>query len=462
MPSRFSGLTFGVLAPKPAKTRLSAHKGSRRPGIRARAPRVHHFLGLAISLLLAASMWFYTQGILIPYQRAEAARYGRPRGNLSDLYPRWLGARELLLHGQDPYSRQVTRQIQVGYFGRELDPRRPNDPKDQNAFAYPVYVVFLLAPLVNLDFSLVRSVFTWVLAALILASVLLWLKALGWQVSRTSKLILLLLTIGSYPAVQAIKLQQLTIVVSALIAAAAASLAAGWLALAGLLLAFSTIKPQLVAPVLIVLILWVAGGWSKRWPALASFMAAMACLVIGGELVLPGWIVKFVSALSAYRQYTGGISILQELLSPAGGAITAAVLLILLALLAWKCRREPAGSEPFGLMLSLSLAITLLVIPTWSPYNQILLLPAVLLLLRKWRALSRLGPLPRLLYLTVAGLILWPWCATVYLSGLCFLQSCAAAEHAVALPVASLLLIPFGITALLGMYAVRRRGALST
>jgi hypothetical protein len=108
------------------------------------------------------------------------------------------------------------------------------------------------------------------------------------------------------------------------------------------------------------------------------------------------------------------------------------------------------------------LAITLLVIPTWSPYNQILLLPAVLLLLRKWRALSRLGPLPRLLYLTVAGLILWPWCATVYLSGLCFLQSCAAAEHAVALPVASLLLIPFGITALLGMYAVRRRGALST
>ncbi len=406
-------------------------------------------------------MWFYVQGILIPYQKADAARYGRPRGNLSDLYPRWLGARELLLQGRDPYSRQVTREIQAGYYGRELDPTRANDPKDQMGFAYPVYVAFLLAPFLQLDFSLLRSAFTWVLAGLILASVLLWLKALGWKVSRSSKLIFLLLTIGSYPAAQGIKLQQLTIVVSALIAAAAAALAAGWLAVAGLLLAFSTVKPQLVVPLLIFLLLWVAGDWPKRWPLLASFTVTIACLVIGGELILPGWITKFISALAAYRQYTGGISILQELLSPVGGAIAMAGLLLLLALLAWKGRREPAGSEAFGLVLSLSLAVTLLVIPTWSPYNQVLLLPAVLVLIRKWRVMSRLGPLPRLLYLIVSALVLWPWCATLSLSVRWFLGSSLVAQRWVALPVATVLLIPFGITALLGIYAVRRRAGLS-
>ena len=61
--------------------------------------------------------------------------------DLSDLYPRWLGARELLLHHRDPYSPEVTREIQIGYYGRPLDPSRPQDPRDQQGFAYPAYVV---------------------------------------------------------------------------------------------------------------------------------------------------------------------------------------------------------------------------------------------------------------------------------------------------------------------------------
>src|SRR4051794_38817837 len=110
-------------------------------------------LGLLLWLLLAGSMCFYVQRILIPYQRADAASHGRPRGNLSDLYPRWLGARELLLHGRDPYSAEVTREIQAGYYGRQLDPNRDGDPKDQQGFAYPAYVVFLLAPVIKLPFA---------------------------------------------------------------------------------------------------------------------------------------------------------------------------------------------------------------------------------------------------------------------------------------------------------------------
>ena len=60
---------------------------------------------------MAGSVWFYVQRILIPYQIADAAAHGRPRGFLSDLYPRWLGARELLLHHCDPYTPDVTREI---------------------------------------------------------------------------------------------------------------------------------------------------------------------------------------------------------------------------------------------------------------------------------------------------------------------------------------------------------------
>src|SRR5512142_2210178 len=166
-----------MLAPKQAP----AASPTVRTAPRRRTVRRARPLAVALALLVAASMWLYVQGVLVPYQQADAVRYSRPRGNLSDLYPRWLGARELLLHGRDPYSRQVTREIQVGYYGRELDPSSPYDPKDQQGFAYPVYVAFLRAPFLHLEFGLMRTAFTWVLAGLIVATVLLWAKALGWH-----------------------------------------------------------------------------------------------------------------------------------------------------------------------------------------------------------------------------------------------------------------------------------------
>ena len=136
---------------------------------------------LPVALLLAASMWFYVQRVLIGYQMSYAAAHGVPRGNLSDLYPRWLGARELLLHHRDPYSAEVTREIQIGYYGRTLDSTRPEDPRDLAGFAYPVYVVFLLAPTVTLPFSIVQTGFRWLLIALTAASVPLWLRTFRWR-----------------------------------------------------------------------------------------------------------------------------------------------------------------------------------------------------------------------------------------------------------------------------------------
>src|ERR1700691_3865568 len=111
---------------------------------------------LMLALLAAASMWFYVDRILVGYQVADAAARDRPRGNLSDLYPRWLGARELLLHQRNPYGDDITIEIQTGYYGRALDPARPNDPKDQQGVAYAVYVVVLLAPFVGFPFHSVQ------------------------------------------------------------------------------------------------------------------------------------------------------------------------------------------------------------------------------------------------------------------------------------------------------------------
>ena len=209
-------------------------------------------------------MWFYVKKILIPYQVMDAAQVGRPRGLLSDLYPRWLGARELLLRGRDPYSPEVTRDIQRGVYGRELDSLRAKDPRDEQAFAYPVYVAFLLAPTITVDFEVLRPIASALLVAFVCLTVLLWNFVLATKLSRTGLLIALLLTLGSFPVVQGIRLQQLTIVVAGLLAVSFWARQSGRLLLSGVLMAIATIKPQIALLPVLALILWSLYDWKSR------------------------------------------------------------------------------------------------------------------------------------------------------------------------------------------------------
>jgi hypothetical protein len=406
--------------------------------------------GVLHALLLAGSMWFYVQHVLIAHQRADAVLHGIPRGNLSDLYPRWLGARELLLHGRDPYSREVTREIQIGYYGRPLDPERPSDPKDQQGFAYPLYVVFLLAPTVAAPFPAVQTGFRWFLIALTAASVLLWLRTLRWRPSLATTAILIVLTLGSFPILQAIKLQQLSLLVGGLVAATAALLTAEHLAFAGVFLALATIKPHLALPVTAWLLLWAISDWHRRQNLVWGFASTMAMLLAAAEYVLPGWIWRFREAIAAYRQYNDGAgSVLDVLVTPVWGSLLAGLMVLVLAILAWRFRRASTDSSAFNLMLVLVLAVTVVIVPKAAPYNQILLLPAILLAVRDWGVLGQKNLLTRVLFMICGFAIAWPWLAA---TGLTVASLCLPAElvqEGWALPVWTSLVIPLAVVALL-------------
>jgi hypothetical protein len=367
-------------------------------------------LALLLALLGAASAWCYADFILIPHEKNQAARDDLPRGNLSDLYPRWLGTRELLLHGRDPYTPQITREIQTGYYGRPLDPTRPNDPKDQQAFAYPLYVAFLLAPTVRLPFSQVQAGFRWLLVFLTLFSVPLWLRALRWRVSTIAVATWVVITLGSLPVIQGLKLQQLSLLVCALLAACTAAATNGALILAGILLAVATIKPQLTAIVAAWLLLWAFADWRSRKRLALSFALTMVALLIGSEVLLPGWVGRFRAAAAEYWQYTGGgKSILDVGLGTALGKPLAVLVLCALAILCWRMRREPADSPGFAWALSLVLAVTIIVIPTFALYNQLLLLPAFMLVVRSLPAVWEKGRMARWLVVITAVAVFWSW-----------------------------------------------------
>ncbi|MFI5069654.1 MAG: glycosyltransferase family 87 protein [Terriglobales bacterium] len=398
-------------------------------------------------------MWFYVRRVLVPYQRADAAIHGRPRGNLSDLYPRWLGARELLLRHRDPYSPEITREIQAGYYGRPLDPARADDPKDEEGFAYPVYVVFLLAPAIKLPFAIVEAGFLWILLILTMASVPLWLRAIGYRPHFPTIAILTILTLGSFPLAQGLELQQLSLVVSALIAAGLVLITRRDLWLAGIVLAISSIKPQLVLPVVCWLGLWALSNWKERKKLIYGFGLTMIVFVVAGELILPGWIGRFMNAVVAYRRYTHAMSILEVLTTEFVGRILDAIVVIGVARRCWKARREASGAFSFALATSLVLAATIVIAPTIAPYNQLLLLPGIFLVAGSENFLSSKNLSTRILCITAAVALFWPWIAAFGLTVASFILPAARVQQAWAFPFYTSIAIPLAVLALLFQYA---------
>ncbi len=392
------------------------------------------FGAFLLAALAAASMWFYVDQILVGYQIQEAAAHERPRGNLSDLYPRWLGARELLLHHRNPYGNDITLESQMGFYGRLLDSAKSNDPKDQEGFVYPVYVVFLLAPVIGLGFHEVQIFFHWLLLGLTAASVWLWLWGLRLRLPMLAVAIAVALMLGSAPAVQGIKLQQLSLLVAALLAGSVACVAGGFLFCGGVLLALATIKPQLAWPLVAWFLLWTVGEWRARRKLALGFGLTMALLLAGAEIILPGWWRMFAEAIGKYHQYTHNQSVLEVMVNGIfgsfaggtvgrlGGQVLSAIAVLACVPVLWKLRREGAETSGFSVATALVLALTVLVIPMYGPYNQVLLLPPILLLIRE-RAFMSHSRVRRLAYGIGAILLGWQWIASLGLTLIYLLAS---------------------------------------
>ena len=114
--------------------------------------------------------------------------------------------------------------------------------------------------------------------------------------------------------------------------------------------------------------------------------------------------------MKEYYRYTGGgKSVLDVLLSPFWGRITAAALVVLLAFFAWRHRRAREDSAEFQWTMVFTLATTLLVIPMFAPYNQLLLVPALMMLIRARHQLWKKGPVSQFLCAITAISVFWPF-----------------------------------------------------
>ena len=378
-------------------------------------------LALCFGLVGAASMVYYQFGLFMPRVKAvlAAKRLAGPYAFGADIYPIWLTSREWRQERRDPYSPAITREIQIGLFGRPLDARIPTDPPtDYRTFAYPAYCDLLFWPASELPFATFRIVWTALLATLIAAAVSCWTQALTWRVSWIWLVVIILLTLCSYPELEGLYAGQLGLLVGFLLAASLLAIVRDRLVLAGFLMAITTIKPQMTLLAIMYLLFWSMSDWRHRSRFSMSFFTTMFLLIGASLVVWSHWIPSWLGVIRGYHSYSTpplASELLGASLGPHGGTALIIVALIAAVALGWHWRAATAGSHEFWMTLSLLLAVTTVaVLPGQSVFDHVILLPGIFLLASRWPA-QYSSPTFRTLLAIGTAVLLWPWLSSLAL-----------------------------------------------
>ena len=365
------------------------------------------YIFLVLCAILISLMWSYYMRYHQITEDLLTAR-GFPQRTFSDLYPSWLGSRELLLRGCDPYSAAITQKIQEGYYGRAIT-GSPQDPIDQQRFAYPAFIVFLLAPSILLPFEVVKILATILLLGAAILTVAIWTRLMGLDLRLRGEVALILVCLSTIPYAEGIQLQQLSVFVAFVMAASVYALAKERLVIGGVFLAISTIKPQMSIPFVAYIMVWGISNWKERRRVVISLLLTVATLILASEMLLPHWQYEFVACLKPYLRYTQATSGVRALLGPTGAIFSYIVSGVIVVVAVWQARFAPANSRQFTTVAVLVLVFTSLVLPSLAPHIQALVMPAYLLLVKEGRMIWKMGAFPRALLRASWLVVIWPW-----------------------------------------------------
>lgn len=411
---------------------------------------------LALAIVGAPSMIYYYLELFIPRSHEIAAASGLGGGYFwgNDFHPVWLTARQALVEHTDPYSPEMTRQLQTGVFGRALDPHNPHDPPAQyREYAYPAITALVMWPAALIPFPQLRIFLAVLLPLLIIITLGLWGRALEWQLSATWFAIVIVLTLSSYQILEALFAEQLGLFAALSLAGAALAIREERFMLAGTLTSLTLIKPEASSLAVFYLLLWSFSD-RRRAHFWQGFGIVSFALLTASLLIWPRWIFEWIHIVLGYQRYAMP-PLIQVLLgknipayvgrSISVGFIAAAVLL------AWRYRMPGQDSPRFWLTLSLMLAITsVAVLPGQAIYDHTILLPGIFLILIHRQELSAAGRVSRILLHLGALLLFWPWIMSpVVLILRHWIRSAVSYSSLLALPIRSAAPLPFAVLALL-------------
>ena len=313
-----------------------------------------------------------------------------PGGN--DFLVHWMGARMFITQGVSPYSDETAIEIQKFAYGR---PARPGE--HELRVAYPFYSIFVFLPFSLIpDYPIARALWMTLLEAGLIALSFISMRLVNWRpppwVLASFLVFSLLWYHGARPLING------NVVILIALGFVGALLAIRFRAdeLAGVLMALTTIKPQLslVFSIYLVFIALV----QRRWKFIFWFFGTLLLLILVSMLLLPDWVLQNLSEILHYPGYNppGTLQAALKVWFPVfgnrlGWGITG--FLGLLLLVEWRF----SGKAEYRRILWVS-CLTL-TISQWigiqtDPGNFIILIPALVLILatlsERWRRVGNL------------------------------------------------------------------------
>ena len=331
-----------------------------------------------------------------------------PGGN--DFLVHWVGTRSLLEEGISPYSDETAVRIQTLAYGR---PALPGE--HELRVAYPLYSILVFFPFALFkNYLLARALWMTTLEIALVFLSVVCLRLTDWKPRLFNLAIFLVFTIFWYHALRPLINGNAVILVALMVAGAMLSIRHGGDELAGVLLAFSTIKPQVVVVVVVFFLYW--GLKQKRWKFVGWFFGTLVLLSASAALLVPDWIWQNLIEVVRYPGYnppgTPGAALntwLPEIGQRVGWTITGITLLLLLVEWYLATRRYDYRHLLWALCLTLT-ASQWVGIQT-DPGNYIVAMPALVLIFavfeERWKSMGRWVVLGSMLLLFVGLWVLF-------------------------------------------------------
>jgi hypothetical protein len=328
-----------------------------------------------------------------------------PGGN--DFLARWVGANKWLLEGLSPYDDRVSLETQELIYGHPADPEAG---EDKNHFIYPMYSMVFFGPFGLLDYTIARAIWMTILEVAAVALVWISLRVANWRTSFWMTAFLVLFSLIWYHGARTIILGQFAVINAFMIALAIYLIRNEQDFSAGVLLALSTIKPQMVYLLVPFVFIWAYSV--RRFRILSGFLVTFAILMVVTLALVPNWPMAMIAQMLDYPTYTTTISPLAVIagrspgIQPLFGQVLHAIAYIyVLAQWLFSYGKDERWFEWTALM---TLVITHLVAYRTATTNYLVLLPALFLVFRvteqRWQGVGRVMTLAVLLAL---GAGLW-------------------------------------------------------
>ena len=303
-----------------------------------------------------------------------------PGGN--DFLVHWMGTRSYITEGISPYSDEVALRIQNVAYGR---PALPGE--HELRVAYPLYsIVFFLPFALIKDFTLARAVWMTVLEIALMVLCFLSLRLTRWKPTPLILMLLLLFSLFWYHGLRALILGNAVILVTLMIVGALLAMRVQADELAGVLMGFATIKPQVVVVLLVFITVWAI--FKKRWKLIIWLFGTVFLLSAAAALLMPDWILQNLREVIRYPGYNppGTPATVFSIYMPGVGSRIGqgvSVFLIVVLLLEWFLSLR-GDFRAFLWAACLTLVASQWIGIQTDPGNFIVLYPAVILVLAMW------------------------------------------------------------------------------